>query len=58
MLSEVAYDGTLSATAYIVLFSVLLLIFGGLAWCIYRAINAAGGAAPERQEADGGAGQA
>ena len=42
MLSEVIYDGKLSGTAYAVLFIALLLIVGGLGWCFYRALKAAG----------------
>ncbi len=53
MLSEVVYDGELSATAYIVLFSVLLVIIGGLSWCFYRAIKAGGGTAEPQQPENG-----
>ncbi len=56
MLSEMVYDGELSATAYIVLFSALLIIVGGLSWCFYRAIKA-GGAAAEPQEPENGSDQ-
>ncbi len=42
MLSEIVYDGELSGTAYMILFLALLVIIGGLAWCFYRAIRAAG----------------
>ena len=45
MLSEIVYDGELSGTAYMILFVVLLIIIGGLSWCFYRAIKAAGDSA-------------
>lgn len=41
ILSAVQYDGELSATAYILLAGMLLLLCGGFGWCFYRAINAA-----------------
>jgi len=48
MLSEIVYDGELSGTAYLMLFVTLLVIVGGLSWCFYRAIRAAGrGASPQ-----------
>ena len=53
MLSEVVYDGQLSATAYMMLFAVLLVIVGGLGWCFYRAIKA-GGDPAEPQEPENG----
>jgi uncharacterized membrane protein len=56
MLCEVVYDGELSATAYIILFSALLIIVGGLSWCFYRAIKAGGGSA-EPQEPENGSDQ-
>ena len=40
MLSAIEYDGELSATAYITLAVVLLLIVTGLSWCFYRAMKA------------------
>ena len=54
MLSEVVYDGQLSATAYMMLFAVLLVIVGGLGWCFYRAVKAAGGDTAEPQEPENG----
>ncbi|MHC4125476.1 MAG: hypothetical protein ACYSRR_03355 [Planctomycetota bacterium] len=42
LVAEVKYDGQLSATAYIILAVFLLGITGGLAWCFYRALTAAG----------------
>ena len=54
MLSEVVYDGQLSATAYLMLFAVLLVIVGGLGWCFYRAVRAAGGDTDEPQEPEDG----
>ena len=41
ILAEIVYDGSLSATAYVVLFLMILLLVGGFGWCFYRAINAA-----------------
>ena len=40
--AKIEYDGELSATAYIILSVVLLIIIGGLGWCFYRATKAAG----------------
>ena len=40
MLAEVIYDGELSGTAMLILFSALLVIIGGLGWCFYRALKA------------------
>ena len=48
ILSEVTYDGQLSAVAYIILSLALFVIIGGLAWCFYRAIMAGGQEAPEQ----------
>jgi len=48
ILSEVTYDGQLSAVAYIILSVALFVIIGGLAWCFYRAIMASGQEAPEQ----------
>lgn len=45
-LSEVTYDGQLSAVAYIILSVVLFSIIGGLSWCFYRAVKAGGEKAP------------
>ena len=39
-LAEVVYDGELSGQAYLILTFMLVLIIGGLSWCIYRAISA------------------
>jgi len=41
MIAEITYDGELSATAYVILTLMFLLIIGGLFWCFYRAIIAA-----------------
>lgn len=38
-LADVAYDGQLSFSAYIMLMAVLFIILGGLGWCFYRAIK-------------------
>ncbi|MBN1765790.1 MAG: hypothetical protein JW860_11070 [Sedimentisphaerales bacterium] len=40
MLAEMVYDGELSASAYIILTAMFLIIGGGLAWCFYRALKA------------------
>ena len=53
MLSEIIYDGELSGTAYMILFVALLVIIGGLAWCFYRAIRAAGERAGPQLPDDG-----
>lgn len=45
LFANIAYDGQLSATAYIILSVVLLVIIAGLGWCLYRAVTAAGGSA-------------
>ncbi len=42
MLGEIVYDGELSGTAWMIMFVTLLVIVGGLSWCFYRAIRAAG----------------
>ncbi|MCK5173693.1 MAG: hypothetical protein KAR47_09900, partial [Planctomycetes bacterium] len=42
----------LSETSYVILAVVLLLIIGGMSWCFYRALTAAGRDAPP-QSADG-----
>ena len=54
MLSEVVYDGQLSATAYLMLFAVMLVIVGGLGWCFYRAVRAPSGDIDEPQEPEDG----
>ena len=41
-LAEIEYDGELSAMAYVILAAVLMGIIGGLGWCFYRAVTAAG----------------
>ena len=41
MLADITYDGKLSFTAYLILVLMLLIIFGGLGWCLYRAAKAA-----------------
>ena len=51
LFADIAYDGQLSATAYIILAVVLLGIVAGLGWCLYRAVTAAGGSA-EAQSPD------
>lgn len=50
--SKVAHeaDGTLSGTAYIILSVSALVIVGGLAWCFWRAMIAAGGRDTELPE--------
>ena len=40
ILSEIQYDGRLSATAYIILSVVLAGIICGLGWCFYRSVAA------------------
>ena len=35
-------DGQLSGSAYVILAAMCLLIVGGLSWCFYRALTAAG----------------
>ena len=42
MLAEITYDGQLSFSAYVILAAVFLIIVGGLSWCFYRALTAAG----------------
>ena len=42
LLAGIEYDGQLSATAYIILAVVLLIIIVGLSWCFYRAMTAVG----------------
>ena len=44
LLANVEYDGQLSATAYIILAVVFLIIIGGLGWCFYRAVVSDSGA--------------
>lgn len=39
---QINYDGQLSLTAYLILTFVFLGIIGGLGWCFYRAVKAAG----------------
>jgi hypothetical protein len=46
---KVVYDGELSAVAYIILAIATLLVVGGLFWCFYRAIKAAGERDAEEQ---------
>jgi hypothetical protein len=48
VLSAATYDGQLSGTAYWVVGVMLVIIFGGLSWCLYRALKAGGGAAEEQ----------
>ena len=40
LFADIEYDGQLSATAYIILAVVLLIIIAGLGWCFYRAVTA------------------
>ena len=49
MLAEIIYDGQLSSSAYIILGVMFLIIVGGLSWCFYRALTAAGKDAPEQR---------
>ena len=51
LLADIQYDGQLSATAYILLSVILLIIIGGLGWCFYRAIIASN-APVEKQRHD------
>ncbi len=46
----IEYDNELSGESYLILAAMLTLVVGGLAWCFYRAIKAAGGAPEEPQE--------
>ena len=48
MLAAVTYDGQLSGTAWVILAAMGLLIVGGLSWCFYRALKAAGKGAAEQ----------
>lgn len=48
MLAEIVYDGHLSGAAVAILVGMGLLIIGGLSWCFYRALNAAGQNAGEQ----------
>lgn len=41
IVSKIQYDGQLSGTAYIMLAIAMLIMFGGLGWCFYRAIGSA-----------------
>ena len=41
-----AEQAELSWVSYVVLAAMLVLLVGGLGWCFYRAVRAAGGAAP------------
>lgn len=41
-LAEILYDGQLSASAYVVLFFMILLLVCGFGWCFYCAIRASG----------------
>jgi len=47
--AAIEYDNQLSLVSYIILAVMLALIVVGLGWCFYRAIKAAGGAAPEQE---------
>lgn len=49
---QVQYGDTLSASSYATVAVVLALICGGLLWCFYRALKAAGTEAPA-QPAEG-----
>lgn len=40
LLAKVVYDGELSATAYLLLACMGLILIGGFAWCFYKAISA------------------
>lgn len=51
VLGAIKYDGELSGSAYAILAGMILLIVGGLSWCFYRALKAAGKDAGE-QHAD------
>lgn len=41
LMAETTYDGDLSPSAYIILILMVLIIVGGLSWCMSRAIKAA-----------------
>jgi len=43
-------DGQLDTTAYVLVAAVMVAIFGGLAWCFWRAVQAAGGGDTEIQD--------
>ena len=47
--SEVTYGETLSGISFAVMAIMLGLIFGGLLWCFYRALKAAGREAPVQE---------
>jgi len=47
--AAIEYDNELSLVSYIILAVMLALIVVGLGWCFYRAIRAAGAAAPEQE---------
>lgn len=49
LLADIQYDGQLSATAYILLSIILLIIIGGLGWCFYRAIIASNAPVEEQR---------
>ena len=48
ILAQINYNGQLSGEAYLILAGMFLLIVGGLSWCFYRAIKAAGKNAPQQ----------
>ncbi len=41
ILGTVKYDGELSPSAFIILIVMVVIIIGGLSWCLSRAIKAA-----------------
>jgi len=47
---EFTPDGQLNATAYVFLTVGLAVIFGGLIWCFWKAMQAAGGQDTEMPE--------
>jgi len=51
LFAEIPYDGELSVQAWLVLAGMILLIVGGLSWCLFRAVTAAN-KEPEEQIPD------
>jgi len=50
---QIEHTTEMSTPAYAILAVMLALIVGGIGWCFYRAIRAAGGAAPQQLPDDG-----
>jgi len=51
LLAKITSDGELSGQAWLVLAGMILLIVGGLSWCLFRAVTAAN-KEPEEQIPD------